>query len=505
MGSSVFPALPPDASATKRGLVNLTNQVWSGNKYVSGSFFADNLETVTTGSITSYVATTGNDSTGNGTSGAPYATLQKALDVLPRTDRYSVLINMGAGNFAGATIDGFEIRSAPDISTGYGVMEIRGTMTLVTPAGGTGSGTISGYSAASGATPAVVTDSGQAWVVDELKGKFLVLQSGTGYPGTESTPPILPIVNNTATTLTVLGPTTAIGATYQIQDQGTWITSATTPASSTGTTGTALSTSAFNFTACSGLGLCISRIGITLSTALPRLINSLGNINLRFIAVKQIVSSGSVVGGILIDGGGMLRTNQCIFLSTNNWSVIVANSSAPVQHNISTSYFDGQGNVSSGAVSLQQSAGFGILSCFIRGYTNGISAARSLGTGLLLSATKIDGTGAASSYGIRMYQNGALPMPICGVNTSSCDISNCSVAAISLTVPGASGHLITCSGTGNGIGIQLGQGASLKVASAVTLTGTTEVSIDSNSSTLAVMRAQSPKVLTTSYGTALYE
>ena len=53
-----------------------------------------------TGDVTVYVATTGNDVTGDGTSAAPYATIQKALDSLPKwLDGYSATISIAAGTY----------------------------------------------------------------------------------------------------------------------------------------------------------------------------------------------------------------------------------------------------------------------------------------------------------------------------------------------------------------------------------------------------------------------
>ena len=53
-----------------------------------------------TGDVTLYVATTGSDVTGDGTSAAPYATIQKALDSLPKwLDGYSATISIAAGTY----------------------------------------------------------------------------------------------------------------------------------------------------------------------------------------------------------------------------------------------------------------------------------------------------------------------------------------------------------------------------------------------------------------------
>lgn len=68
--------------------------------------------------INIYVSTTGNDTTGDGTSGKPFATIQKAIDVLPKFGNgKTATINVGGGTYsAGAVID---------TMIGYGSLSIK--------------------------------------------------------------------------------------------------------------------------------------------------------------------------------------------------------------------------------------------------------------------------------------------------------------------------------------------------------------------------------------------
>ena len=63
-----------------------------------------------TGDVTVFVATTGSDQTGDGSSAAPYATIQKALDSLPKwLDGYTATIDITDGTYEGrVSIDGFQ-------------------------------------------------------------------------------------------------------------------------------------------------------------------------------------------------------------------------------------------------------------------------------------------------------------------------------------------------------------------------------------------------------------
>ena len=59
--------------------------------------------------INFYVSTTGNDSTGNGTSGSPWATLQKAANYVQTNydlNGYTVTVNVASGTYAGVTVNG---------------------------------------------------------------------------------------------------------------------------------------------------------------------------------------------------------------------------------------------------------------------------------------------------------------------------------------------------------------------------------------------------------------
>lgn len=52
------------------------------------------------GDVVLHVATTGSDNTGNGTSSSPYATITKALDMVPKhLNRYTATINIAAGTY----------------------------------------------------------------------------------------------------------------------------------------------------------------------------------------------------------------------------------------------------------------------------------------------------------------------------------------------------------------------------------------------------------------------
>ncbi len=82
----------------------------ASNAAASASSILSVIRTRLTTALTIYVATTGNDTTGTGLVGAPYATIQKAVDVLYKNydmAGYAVTISVAAGTYAaGATLSG---------------------------------------------------------------------------------------------------------------------------------------------------------------------------------------------------------------------------------------------------------------------------------------------------------------------------------------------------------------------------------------------------------------
>ena len=118
------------------GQTNTYDMVRADNPVVEGTpinkEFLDQKAYTLTKSVTLYVSTSGNDTTGNGTSAAPYKTISKALSTIPKNlGGFSATVNIAAGNydevvtvnyfhggninFAGtgtATIDGLSVSSS---------------------------------------------------------------------------------------------------------------------------------------------------------------------------------------------------------------------------------------------------------------------------------------------------------------------------------------------------------------------------------------------------------
>lgn len=472
----------------------------------------------TNGPLNLYVSVDGND--GNpGTQDQPFRTLQAAIRSVYIGNEFKrrITINVGAGNFAGAIIDGIHTLIPDDPSTQYSGLEIRGTMVPFEVAGGgTNSGTITAYTAVSGANEAVITDDTQNWAVNSLQDRFVVLKSGTGFPGTETLPPILPIVSNTATTITVRGPTTAVGATYEIQDCATVFNSASSAvASFTGSvSGASLASAVFIMGANMGGAIGFSRFRISLGTGVTQGINGLGMAGYRMVACQIFSATGQGVSSPINAGNlstgrldsGRLDITQCVIQAPNNATAINMAGSSSTQHSITQCSLRGLSTTSASGVACGGDSKLLMTFCTLKALTNGVSFTRAHTGGLILTSLKIDGTGGGTTTGINMAPVGSsLAQPGGSFVCTNVDISNCTTA-ITMSGRNSLGWLVSCTGTGNTNGIVLAQGAALKVAAAVTLTGTAEVALDgAAATTLANMRAASPKLLTNTYATIIHE
>lgn len=180
----------------------------------------------TTAALVWHVETTGNDLTGDGSVGAPFATPAGALAKLKSSFssvEHQVDIVLGVGNFAGFMMSGVNIRQQP-LGTPIGVRFL-GTYVNATLTTGSPTGTVTARTSGTFLTDVTFTsftDSSQSWTVNELRGMLVEFTSGTG------SPTVLPIVSNTADTVTLLsisGTIPSIGATYAIREWGSVLNS----------------------------------------------------------------------------------------------------------------------------------------------------------------------------------------------------------------------------------------------------------------------------------------
>lgn len=217
-GSVMLAVLPPLYASNDGGSYTLS---YDGG--ASGGGSASSGAGVTTADIQLYVSTVGDDSGAcTATGSGACLTVQGALRKLPKDLRHRAAITLEAGNFAGFVVAGFNGDPTFQYAS-YAGLTITGAMKTATVTPGTATGTATAGTAGTGATYGTLTDSGQAWTVNALRGNYLATLSGTGTGQTR------PICSNTATAVTVCGTwtTPGSGTTYAIQTPATIITTPT--------------------------------------------------------------------------------------------------------------------------------------------------------------------------------------------------------------------------------------------------------------------------------------
>jgi hypothetical protein len=461
---------------------------------------------ITTAALNLFVDSAGSNSN-TGLSGSPVQTLQAAINKVPKIIKHPVTITVGAGNFAGAVVTGFSVQAPSAYDTANSYLHIQGTYQDVKSAS-----TLTGFTAASGATFAVATDSTASMTVDQYKGMFLEVTSGTGSTSTLARPARWLITSNTATAFTLTGsgltaPAAASG--YKVVRPATFINS--------GLAGFAASNSPANIS-----------LPISTASGLAFLNNSGAAYSVQGV---EFSLSASLTRG-LVTQEHRVAVTDCRFIGSAGtfFPLVYSNFQTPLAAPVLFCVYIDMG--ATGSVGISESTTGGAVSAATASLTsvfiNGGSLGFNLGgntTGPLINNCMFKGQ---SFAGISLLSVGLMQMVNCrvdncttGVDTTesstgglgmttfainACDISNCTVAGVSLRGPFCGTFLTNVSGTGNLIGVKLARGSKAAIAASVTLTGTTELSIDGAANTYATMRAASPKVLTNAnYYTLAYE
>lgn len=182
------------------------NQILDEQEGLRGPVLATEQDT------TLYVRANGDDANDGLTTGNALATIGAALEKVPNLIRHKILIDIGEGNFPGIDISGFIIDQGQTLGSGGSTsaprasLIISGTLGQPTLTTGTATGT------ADGGSTSQLVDSGQNWVVNELRGRLVLV--GGAYRV---------VRDNTADTIefcAVFGATCS-GEAYEILEQKT--------------------------------------------------------------------------------------------------------------------------------------------------------------------------------------------------------------------------------------------------------------------------------------------
>lgn len=410
--------------------------------------------------LTLFVETTGDDSN-PGTQAKPFRTIQAALDSLKGVEiAAQVTIQVGAGEFEGFIVDSINVmNSGPSTisSTTAPSLTIIGTKHTLY------SGNCTWGSAADGMV--VLTDLSKNFVVNELVGKMISRTNGTTVDCV--------VVANTATTITLSSSVTA-WSSYVIYELDTKLsgTQSSSPA--------AITISGADSTHATSAGLKIQYFDVPASILQAVAIRAGGSCALTGCALR---SSSSAAGAIHLYNGA-ITVSGC-FIKSSGTGTAAAGIMSPINAttvtfcSISQSYVE-FGNNAHGILSGSSTTSF------IMNNSNYILGTSGTGIGISI----LDG---------RVKTTSGSPLSINGCSTAV------SVYGRGLFDSLQVGRL---TGANNTVAINCTFGGRLGLSSNANITGTTEISVDGATSTLAGMRALSPKAFPATpnvYGSVVYE
>lgn len=171
--------------------------------------------------VTLYVDPVGNDTkpcTGTGT--AACKTLAGVVTKIPPLARHNITINIASGTYPEAF--DFQPRVLLDRGT---TLSVIGTLVPSTLASGTNAGTTTAATGGSQSGPCSVSDSTQAWTVNDLRSRMVTFASGALAGQTHA------ITSNTATSFTIANfVSPGVGVAYSIVEPGVIFNGGTTSA-----------------------------------------------------------------------------------------------------------------------------------------------------------------------------------------------------------------------------------------------------------------------------------
>lgn len=470
----------------------------------------------TTAPLTLHVETSGNDTTGDGSIDAPFATPAGAVEYVRSISgghvRHQVDVLIGVGNFPGFLVQGFTFEPAnPALGCGFRFI---GTLISASLTTGNNTGTFSAVTTGNATSDVVfstVTDSGNSLTSDNLKGKLLEFLTGT------SALSIVPPTTNSGTVITLPGIAAfgSVGGTYAIRDFGTVISTAIRVGASIPAHNAASQTPVPIWACCAIQGNYggpsdLTQIRVECLKFSPTNISNAGTGGL-FIKDNPVtvnrcfMSDGGAATGrplvVISSPRGSTTFTDCIINPTVSGSATGLSVTGAGTVTLSRCLFSSLAAVSPFSM-VTSTAGYVelfITSCQLDRTGFGLNIGGAIQR-LSLTASRVVSAG---NQGVRYRpnQDGAG-----GCGTLSLTSSAFHSCATALDVQGRVNVFGSAlHGASNTTAMNFTRGASVQFGSTSTLTGTTELSLDGNVTTFAAMRALSPKLLTTSYLTSFFE
>lgn len=453
------------------------------------------------------ITTAGNDTTGDGSVGAPFATpagaLAKFRSLYGTRVRFLVDLLIGAGNFPGFNVQGWEMDPVTNNTpvgfrfVGTWTVLDSGTWTTVTPGNTTAD-----------VVYAKLQDNTKAWTVNQYKGAFVRFNTGT------SALQILPIFSNTATEVVLpsVGTLGSVGGTFDIVVPGTVINTGVNIAPAL-VASNAANQSPTPLT--NGIGIYLNKVAPTTTgirfenlDIVPATctfgVNVQGDsCTFARCRIKPVAVTSTCLN---VNGGvGTVNFSAGVVNPPSNQTAI--NAAGTGAHFYSQNLIYSTGGASGTSVNISAFGSVSVTTSWLDPASFGIPIS---GQGVVtLSATTITGGNQGVSQLIRSRivegNTGAVFLFASSLalrdNPASTGLEIQGPAFASVTALFMSGSLY---------GINLAQGGRAKIGPTSIVTsvaGANDVILDDFTAptTVANMRAQTPKLLVNSYGTALWE
>lgn len=202
----------------------------------------------------------------------------------------------------------------------------------------------------------------------------------------------------------------------------------------------------------------------------------------------------SIQKAIDVVGDRQVSCNAVINVGPGNFAGISSNLSILSTSTTATSYFVERSTASGGFFGGRQLA---LTDCYIKGCTAGVTCTEGMYSMIRCgfdSCTKAIVSNQGNNYQL-LYTSKV---------TQNFGFYNNNGTGIELKGPHWY-HLKSLSGTGNTIGVSIRFGARLGARSDASISGTTEIDLDATSTTFAAMRAASPRLISSTYGSIVYE
>lgn len=444
--------------------------------------FGGGAITTTGAALTLYVDPTGNDANECSASGtSACATIQGAINKIPKVIRHNITINVAAGTYTGAIISGFTMDSSMSTTGGLLISGTRATSTGLISGTATGTAT-SGTNGDSTITFGTLVDTTQTWTTNDLRGRFLHITGGTGINQ------VVPIVSNTGTTITVARSswtTPDATSTYAIEDDAVVIN---TPVHGVASPlGSAFSTEAgMLFVALSGLRVHVRDIKVSVSAENGLEVGTgAGAVTFQRIQVTDGPSNSSFWLSDLLPGGTMSVLDSTMTTSSTLISHISSFDNA-AKSTISLSGLVLVGGSigielgsliisSSGNISIQNVSTYGIKEYLThmgdRWQSTQITCANSSGVAL----------GIGSIFSASFFVYGPTHAIISSMSVTTCG------TGVQAEGPGVGLDISAIQGAAATTGLDVRNGAFITVnGSGYTMTsGTNDINLDSNAATSA--------------------